>query len=242
VAVRTDGAEPRQVTSGEKNRSIVPEWSRDGRFLYHYLFPGGGFSRTPAGGGATEVLIPGWTHMVMHGAHVSPDERRVAYTQMEHSVPVAARVRDLATGAEHALAEPIIWPRWSPDGTTIAGRSRERELMLCPASGEACKGLGVEGTEPRWSGDGQLYFVRYSGYQGSRDARAVPVFRIGPDGKGLTKIAELEGPVAGQLLLRRLADGRDRVGVVRARPPGALDGRLAASIEIGAVAVAGSAP
>jgi Tol biopolymer transport system component len=193
-AVRNDGAEPRQITFGDKNRSIVPEWSRNGRFLYHYLFPGGGFSRTPVDGGATEVLIPGWTHMVMHGAHVSPDERRVAYTQMEHSVPVAARVRDLATGAEHALAEPIIWPRWSPDGTTIAGRSRERELMLCPASGEACKGLRVEGTEPRWSGDGQLYFVRYSGYQGSRDSRAVPVFRIGKDGRGLTKIAELEGP------------------------------------------------
>jgi Tol biopolymer transport system component len=128
---------------------------------------------------------------------VSPDNRRAAYSVLEHGTPVATRVRELEAGAELELARPILWPRWSPDGTLLAGRSRDRELVLCPASGAACRSLGLDGTEPRWSADGrEIYFVRYSGYQGSRDPRVIPLWKVGADGSKPTHVADLEGPSA----------------------------------------------
>jgi Tol biopolymer transport system component len=53
----------------------------------------------------------------------------------------------------------------------------------------------VDGTEPRWSRDGtEVYFVRYSGYQGSRDPRATPLWKVNVDGARPTHVADLEGP------------------------------------------------
>jgi Tol biopolymer transport system component len=196
-SLRSDGSELRQLTTGDQS-SVLPDWSADGAWLYHYqLPPQAGFRRVSAKGGVPEMLIPGWRFTVEHAAHVSPDDARIAYTLLDHGRPLAARIRDRATGVERALAEPILWPRWSPDGKLLAGRGRSRELTLCRASDGACRGLGVDGTEPRWSADGkQVYFVRYAGYQGSRDPRAMPLWRIDADGSRPTHVADLEGPSA----------------------------------------------
>jgi serine/threonine protein kinase len=194
-SLRTDGSELRQLTP-ENESCVLPDWSASGRWIYHYLLPPqAGFRRVGAGGGPAEMLVPGWTFSTQHAAHVSPDDSRVAYSVLRHGQPVTTRVRELATGVERTLSQPILWPRWSPDGELLAGRAPNRELTLCPPSGEPCRGLGVEGTEPRWSADGrQVYFVRFAGYQYSRDLRTTPLWRIGVDGSRPTHVADLEGP------------------------------------------------
>ncbi len=193
--LRTDGSDLRQLTRGEVN-TVLPNYSTDGRWIYHYGFPPhADFRRIPADGGPAEVIVPGWRFSIEHGAHVSPDERSVAYTFLRHGEAIESRVRDLRTGEEKPLGQPIFWARWSPDGALLAGRARSRELTVCPASGAACRGLGVDGTEPRWSRDGrQVYFVRYSGYQGSRDPRVTPLWKVNVDGSAPTHVADLEGP------------------------------------------------
>jgi Tol biopolymer transport system component len=194
-SLRTDGSDLRQLTHGPQS-AVLPNYSADGRWIHHYGFPPqADFRRIPAEGGPAEVIVPGWRFSVEHGAHVSPDHRRVAYTLLGRGESIESRVRDIASGSEEPLGQPIIWPRWSPDGSMLAGRARDLELTLCPASGAPCRGLGVDGTEPRWSKDGrEIYFVRYSGYQGSRDPRVVPLWRIRADGTGATHVADLEGP------------------------------------------------
>jgi len=77
----------------------------------------------------------------------------------------------------------------------LAGRGHDRELTLCPATGAPCPGLGIEGTEPRWSCDGrEVYSVRYAGYQGSRDPRVMPLWKVALDGSAPVHVADLEGP------------------------------------------------
>jgi Tol biopolymer transport system component/serine/threonine protein kinase len=193
--LRTDGSDLRQLT-GPPSNEVLPNWSADGRTIFHYrLPPNPGFLQVPAEGGPAEMIVPGWRFTTQHGAHVSPDKRSVAYTVLEHGSLRESRVRDLQTGAERPLAQPILWPRWSPEGTLLAGRNRERQLVLCPSSGAACRRLGVEGSEPRWSRDGrQIYFVRYAGYHGSRDPRVVPLWKVGVDGSAPTHVADLDGP------------------------------------------------
>jgi Tol biopolymer transport system component len=193
--MRTDGSELRQLTQGTPS-VVLPDWSADGRWIYHYsLPPDPAFRRVPSEGGASETLAAGWRFSTEHGANVSPDNRRVAYTLLVGGEARETRVRDLQTGAEHTLDKAIVWPRWSPDGTMLAGRARTLELTVCAASGSPCRGLGLEGTEVRWSRDGtQIYFVRYSGYMGSRDTRATPLSKVNLDGSGETHIADLEGP------------------------------------------------
>jgi Tol biopolymer transport system component len=207
-SLRTDGTEQRRLTA-ENETCVLPDWSADGRWIYHYRIPPNpGFRRIPAAGGPAEMLVPGWRFPVEHGAHVSPDDTRVVYTLLERGKPLATRIRDLATGAEQTLAEPILWPRWSPDGRLLSGRGVSRELRLCPPSGAACRGLGVDGTEPRWSRDGKhVYYVIYAGYHGSRDPRATPLWKIGVDGSRPTLVANLEGPSAENFFYDVSADG-----------------------------------
>ena len=196
--LRADGTELRQLTHGEGEVNVAPNWSGDGSHIYYCrVVPQPGFLRIAADGGSPEVVIPGLKFSVQHGPHVSSDDRWAAYTLLEHGRPVATRIRRLQDGVEHELAQPLLWPRWSPDGTLLAGRGRDRELLLCPASGAACRALGLDGTEPRWSADGsEIYFVRYAGYQGSRETRAMPLWKVRVDGSQPTHVADLEGPSA----------------------------------------------
>ena len=194
--VGADGTGMRDLTDGTP-ATVLPEWSRDGRSIHYYVntHPSS-FNRIATEGGPPQILIPGWRFMTQHGAHVSPDNTKVAYTLLSQGSAVETRVRNLASGAEYTLSQPILWPRWSPDGTQLAGRrATERQLVVCPASRAACRPLNVSGTEPRWSGDGRhLYYVTYAGYQGSRDPRAVPLWKVALDGSNPVHIADLEGP------------------------------------------------
>jgi hypothetical protein len=111
-------------------------------------------------------------------------------------------IRDLATGEERPFPTTLLWPRWSPDGRYLAGEeaigetdsARGGALMVCAADGGGCRQLSRWGKEPRWSKNGWLYFVRYFGYQGSRDPRVTELWRVRPEGGGEEHVADLAGP------------------------------------------------
>jgi Tol biopolymer transport system component len=218
LTVRTDGSDLRQLTSGRGRTEVTPDYSNDGRWIYFYQSRGEeiGFRRIPADGGAAQTLVPGWWWIREHGPHVDPAGRRVVYTRLQPGVgedaarwtgPAAPRlprtmIRDLATGQEQAFPTTLLWPRWSPDGRFLAGEeamadaagSRGGALLVCPVEGGACRQLSRWGKEPRWSRNGWLYFVRYFGYQGSRDPRVTELWRVRPDGGPEEHVADLAGP------------------------------------------------
>jgi Tol biopolymer transport system component len=186
------GEDLRQVTADPDGFEILPDWSPDGRWLYFYemrrrFF----FGRVRAGGGPLERLIPGWQFERQHGAQADPAGRRVAYTEIQGIRAVVTRVRDLATGNETPLAQPLIWPRWSPDGRLLAGRSAGRRLVLCPASGAACRTLSANGAEARWTlGGREIYFSRY---EARPLVETMGIWSIRPDGSGERHVADLPG-------------------------------------------------
>jgi Tol biopolymer transport system component len=73
-------------------------------------------------------------------------------------------VRELSTGQERRLAQAISRPQWSPDSQFVVGSIKERQIMMCPASGESCT-VVTAGNRPKWSRDGsQIYFFRATQY------------------------------------------------------------------------------
>ena len=221
LTLRTDGSELRQLTSGRGSTEVTPDYSGDGRWIYFYQSHGAsvGWRRMPAGGGRAETLVPGWMWIREHGPHVDPSGRKVIYTRLlppaGPASPEAARwsgpgapalpatlVRDLATGDERQFPTTLLWPRWSPDGRHVAGEramgdagdARGGALLVCDAEGAGCRQVSRFGKEPRWSKNGWLYFVRYFGYQGSRDPRVSELWRVRPEGGPEEHVADLAGP------------------------------------------------
>jgi Tol biopolymer transport system component len=218
VSLRTDGSELRQITGSAGTTEITPDYSTDGRWIYFFQSRGPevGLRRMPATGGAAETLVPGWMWIREHGFHVDPSGRRVVYTRLRPPVGADPKawsgpgaptlpmtmIRDLATGAERRFPTTLLWPRWSLDGRFIAGEeamaaettARGGALLLCEAESGACRQLSRWGKEPRWSKNGWLYFVRYFGYQGSRDPRFSEVWRVRPEGGPEEHVADLSGP------------------------------------------------
>jgi hypothetical protein len=69
-------------------------------------------------------------------------------------------LRDLASGQETVLAEPLARPQWSRDGQAVLGSTAHERIMICPVTGRACNDL-LPGTRPKWSRDGKtIYFFR----------------------------------------------------------------------------------
>jgi Tol biopolymer transport system component len=218
LSLRTDGSELRQLSGGTGTSEITPDFSNDGRWIYFYQSRGEevGWRRMPADGGRAQTLVPGWTWIREHGPHVDPAGRRVVYTRLRPprgadparwsgpdspALPMTL-IRDLATGQERRFPTTLLWPRWSLDGRYIAGEeamgdresSRGGALLLCAVDGGACRQLSRWGKEPRWSRNGWLYFVRYFGYQGSRDPRVTELWRVRPAGGAEEHVADLAGP------------------------------------------------
>lgn len=99
-------------------------------------------------------------------ASPSPDGKLVAYTFDPRGDPNRRDVRivELETGQTRILAgapgQKDLWPRWSPDGSTLmftSGRTGFDELWLVRPDGEGLRQLthlGCDVSEPSWSPDG----------------------------------------------------------------------------------------
>ena len=188
-----DGSGERQITNDPHQASAVPDWSADGKWIYFYRFAAtSAFLRIPATGGPAQVVAADFPLYTRLGAQVDPGGRRLVYPVIENGAARTTRVRDLSTGEERALAEPLTWPRWSADGLWIAGSSPDGRLSLCPASGAPCRVLSSQGSDPRWS-QGWVYFARYSDLLGEADIKTIEIRRVRPDGSAEQHVADLPG-------------------------------------------------
>jgi Tol biopolymer transport system component len=213
--VGADGKRMRQLTTDDRVLETLPDWSADGRWIYHYFFDRRAeraeFRRLPVAGGPAEVVVPGWRFPAAHGTLVDPSNRRLVYTRLggplrsgvqdtnrrfTPSTKAVTLVREIATGAEHELPAVILWPRWSPDGAMIVGGDEDFSIVVCQADASACRRV-AKGRDPRWGGAGEIYFraerltdeVFTAGTQSSVELRAVR-----PDGTGERHVAQLAGP------------------------------------------------
>jgi eukaryotic-like serine/threonine-protein kinase len=157
--IRPDGTGLRQVTATPGQHNVLPQWSGDGRFLYHLQTrPDPSLRRVAAVGGESVTLAPS---SVSEFPSVSPDGSRVV-VRGDRTV-----VRELATGAEAPLSIPINEARWSRDGRLIAGTQtvtgedgRSWNVVVCAAGDWACRVI-TAGHSPAWTADGtRLLFLR----------------------------------------------------------------------------------
>jgi serine/threonine protein kinase/Tol biopolymer transport system component len=189
--VGSDGRDLRQVTHGLPGVYIMPRFTPDGASLYFFTHDPPSFRRIPASGGRAETVVDGWLWGSVFGAWPDPAGRCVAYTTQERRSAMPTRIRDLATGQERPLAEPIGVNSWSRDGRAVLG-TREDRIVRCPADGSPCQTLG-EGSSPIPSGDGsRIFFFRTGRALDDRTLRSIDVWVMGADGKEPRKVARLE--------------------------------------------------
>jgi hypothetical protein len=145
--------------------SLVYEQGRQFRAVYGY----GDLFRWDARTGETVRLTHGRR---ARGPSVSPDGRRVAYSQNERSESVLA-IMDLAPDAPATIVwrgkryDQAYQPAWSPDGTRIAfsawRRGGWRDILIVDvatgAVDEVTNDRAID-QQPEWSADGEvLYFA-----------------------------------------------------------------------------------
>ncbi len=187
-----DGKNLAQVTEGEDEQNISPQWSADGQTIYFYQTrPTISFRRIPAIGGKSFEVVSGWEWGAQNHARVDPAGKRIVYTRMDHGRPAATMMRDIASGKETAFTLPLWNCRWSHDGNFIAGtvipggQWQRAEIHVCAAEGNACEKI-ADGYGAEWSDDdSHLFYAAHPDFAG-QDAWAVS--RHGNDAK---KVADL---------------------------------------------------
>ena len=222
----------RQVTYGEGEQNIFPEWSRDGSSLHFYrVLPSASFRRILVEGGTSTEIAP-LDFVRQRGAEVDPQGRSLVYTLVENSENTSTIVRDLSTGREHAVARALSAPRWSRDSQSVFGFYISLDpggdaynrwiLAACPVDGQPCRDL-TRGFLPTLSGDGsRLVYLRDTG--AARNMREVWTASLdGRDPRRLTTIGPL-GPEWGydvspedQIVFTRFNESRRELWVSQLR-------------------------
>ncbi|GAA2260570.1 amidohydrolase [Streptomyces ruber] len=200
LASTSGGRPPRRLRrAGATRYLLAPSWARDGRSLVYADDRDGllGVYRHDLATGEETALAAGGR---VHPA-LSPDGRRLACLDMTGRL----LVRDLATGAERVLAEPLGGgglpgrPSWSPDGRRLALCDRTRVNLRFREGHNVVRVVDVPDGSGTAAGTDRRYQVaphtsiadRYdSGPVWSPDGRsmalvvesALCVLPVGPDG------------------------------------------------------------
>ncbi len=191
-ASRADGSGERQLEVDPREGYVLPAWSRDGRSIALYrMWPKPLFVRLDLSSSRVETVATDFPNDRHLGADVDVTNRFLVYPAIADDSRRTV-VREIATGTEHDLAEPILWPRFAPDGASIAGGALDGSLKRCPPTGEPCGTLSRVGQDPAWS-RGWVYFVRHGDVYGDADVQVVEVRRVRPDGTGEEHVADLPG-------------------------------------------------
>jgi Tol biopolymer transport system component len=168
----------------------MPRFSPDGSSLYYFTHDPPSLRRVAASGGRAETVVDGWLWGEVL-AWLDPSGRAVAYTQ-GMGPKRRARIRELATGQERALAAPIAVSSWSRAGDAVLGTTDEGEVTRCAADGGACKTLG-RGHLPVPSADGsRIFFHRRGRALDDRTLQSVELWVMSASGGDERKVATLE--------------------------------------------------
>jgi Tol biopolymer transport system component len=189
--INKDGADLRQITFDEAGENALPSWAGDGENILYYR--GRSLHRlSPIGGLDTQIYDDfHWSSRNWLSAY----EDQITFHNIDRTTGEQHTfVRTIDESTEIELPIPIESAQWSPDGSYLAGWFRQTgEVLLCRADGSSCRNLEsdgkpIRGTRPVWSKDGsQIYYLR------SLDPGVCcALWRVGLDGEGKQKIAELE--------------------------------------------------
>ena len=230
--VSADGRDVRQVTHGEGEQNILPQWSGDGAWLYFYrLRPSKSFRKISVEGG-TSTEVAAWDFQRESDAKVDPQGRAVVYTIVEGRPGEGApwfetwapgRNTRWVAQSTALVGHPI--PRPSSATTRLPDPSGDIynrwNVAACPADGRPCRTL-ARGFRAIPAGDGsRLFYVRDTG--AARNMREV--WTVSVDGSESPK-GRNDGTAPAGVELRRLADGPDRLHPVECEPARALGGAI----------------
>lgn len=187
-----DGSGERLLDLDPHHGYVLPAWSRDGRSIALYrMWPEPHFVRLDLSSGRIETVATDFPNDRHLGADVDVTNRLLVYPVIADDSRRTV-VREIPTGAERNLAEPILRPRFAPDGASIAGGALDGSLKVCPPAGEPCRTLSPVGQDPVWT-RGWIHFVRHGDVYGDADVQVVEVRRVRPDGTGEQHVADLPG-------------------------------------------------
>jgi Tol biopolymer transport system component len=167
--VPADGDEPRRVTS-DFQEGGAPTWTPDGKSLIVPSARAGSVNlwRVPLDGGSPEALTRGTGEDL--DPVLSPDGRTLLFANVKRTWAVV--LQDVHSGTRQTVLEkrtPLVFPRYSPDGSRIAlaGRNSrgEMHLFVMDAKGSNLTAVTDGASElnvmPQFSGDGEtLYFYQ----------------------------------------------------------------------------------
>ncbi|HXW04439.1 MAG TPA: protein kinase [Vicinamibacterales bacterium] len=179
--VPAEGGEARRLTD-DMCEGGSPAWTPDGRHIVFSSARTGSRTlwRVPVAGGAAEPITSG------AGDDLEPDLTaagdRLLYTNVRNSWRL--HVRDLETGASRVIMdrrEPVLWPRFSPDGSTLAffgpSPAGPGHVFTVARDGGNLRQLtdrrGEINTMPRWSPDGRS--LAFYQMMPARSLRQIPV-------------------------------------------------------------------
>jgi eukaryotic-like serine/threonine-protein kinase len=187
-AMARDGSDLLQLTAG-RELNHMPRWSADGRdILFYQNQPDHGVKRISAVGGPS-VTETGWDWLTHNAFQFDTSGTRIVYTRQsplgispsEH----VTVIRDSASSTERELPQPHLhFPRFSPDGRSLAGMLHDGQVTVCPVSGGMCSALAkaYRLSPVCWSSDmRRVYFLR----QGPGAIHEV--WSVGVDGAGEQK-------------------------------------------------------
>jgi Tol biopolymer transport system component len=186
-----DGRDLRQITRGRPGLYIMPRFSSDGSFLYYFTHDPPSLRRVATSGGRAETVVDGWLWGDVTGAWPDRAGRSIAYT-LRSGGSRRAVVRDLATGDERPLGQPIFVSSWTRSGDAVLGSTGDQQIARCPADGAACETLGT-GSSPVPSADGaRIFFLRAGRALNDRTLQSVDVWVMGASGQDPRRVATLE--------------------------------------------------
>jgi serine/threonine protein kinase/Tol biopolymer transport system component len=167
---RIDGTERLQLTYPPLV-ALLSQWSPDGRQIgFNGIKPGEGWKLriVPSDGGALKDAVPGDAEPQIDMSW-SPDGRSFVFGRKplghRDDDPVILQVLDLETGVVSPVpgSEGLFSPRWSPDGRSLAGMSRDSlRLQVYDISSQRWRTLldaeAILGY-PTWAEDGEHVLV-----------------------------------------------------------------------------------
>jgi serine/threonine protein kinase len=185
--VNVDGTDPVQVTRAPGEDNIFPHWSKNGAFLYFFQTkPTNSYRKISISGEQNVTVIPNFPWGKYRFANIDPKGHLMVSGKTEGNHPVCV-IKDLTTGKERAISEPLNYPKWSKDGRHILG-DNNGVVFLCSAYSGDCRSL-TKGIQAVWSGnESKIFFQRPAKLNHTRE-----LWSISADGSDEIKIGEM-GP------------------------------------------------